>query len=218
MFGSKIQREYKNVILQIKGGQRRDPQPDPAHSIEKDGTAMLRSEHRVVWGDFTRFGEIVDTLLRHGPWSIEETNKVEFGFDGPDYGRHYRLWYNHQLAGTLQVGVADLMLATEGHGARAYVDLAFPQLIPEPEVRDLLRTISFMFLKAEDGTIMRANADMEVVTIMTRHLWEVVREPEFVHSLQCQFEGTYEHFSGYLQSRTLPPDVAPFDFKFDPGQ
>lgn len=34
--------------------------------------------------------EIINVAMHHGPWSFEETDRVTFGFDGPDYGRHHR--------------------------------------------------------------------------------------------------------------------------------
>ncbi|GGF24182.1 hypothetical protein GCM10011321_14430 [Youhaiella tibetensis] len=197
--GGKIQREYKDVIAAIEKGSRRDPQHNPAASIEKDGAALLRPEHRIVWSDFGRFGEIINVAMHHGPWSFEETDRVTFGFDGPDYGRHYRVWYNDMPAGSLQIGVAHLMMATEGHGAMAELDLDFPQLVPEPELRDMLRTMSFMFMRKDDGVAMRAQADLEVLQIMTRHLWEVQRRPDLVLGMHWRFEGPYEHYSEYLK-------------------
>ncbi len=213
MFGSKIQRDYKDIIHGIKNGQRREPRHDPASGIEQDGTTMMRPEHRIVWDDFRQFGETLNVAMHHGPWSFEETNKVEFGFDGPDYGRHYRIWYNQLPAGSLQIGVAHLLMATEGHGANGEIDLDFPQLAPEGEVRDMLRALSFMFMKNDDGPTMRAKADLEVLQIMSRHLWEVQREPDYVHSLHWRFEGPYEHYSEYLQPRQVLPS---FDLDLGP--
>lgn len=198
MFGNKLQREYKDVIRGMKEGQRREPKHTPASSIEKHGTVMLRPEHRIVFDDFSKFGEIINTMMHHGPFSFEETDKIEFGFDGPDYGRIYQVWYNATPVGKLTIGVAHLLHATEGHGAIAEMDLDYAQFMPEGEIRDMLRTMWFMFAKTEDGAVMRAKADLEVVMIMTRHLWEVVREPEHVHAMHVRLEGPYEHYAGYL--------------------
>ena len=215
MFGSKIKRENKGVIKGIRDGQRREPRHNPAASVEANGTTMMQPEHRIVFDDFRRFGEIINTMMHHGPFSFEETPKVEFGFDGPDYGHIYQVYYNAVPCGRLTIGVAHLLHASEGHGAMGELDLDYAQLMPEGEIRDMLRTMWFMFAKTEDGAVMRAKADLEVVKIITRHLWEVMREPEFVHQLHWRFEGPYEHYSEYLQPRHVLPS---FDFKFGPGQ
>lgn len=208
MFGSKIQRDYKEVLKEIASGSRREPQHKPPSSIEKDGTALLRPEHRIVFDDFDRFREIINTAMHHGPFSFEEQDRVSIGFDGPDYGRTYRIYYNAMPAGQLEIGVAHLLHASEGHGASADLSLDFAQLIPEGEVRSLLRTLWFMFAKQEDGAVMRAKADAEAVKIMTMHLWEVIRVPDVVHGLSWRFEGPYEHYAEYLS----PHEASIFDF------
>lgn len=212
MFGNKLQREYKAVIEGIKKGQRREPKHNPASSIEKNGTVMIRPEHRIVFDDFRRFGEIINTMMHHGPFSFEETDKVEFGFDGPDYGRIYTVWYNALPVGKLTIGVAHLLHATEGHGAMAEIVLEYAQFMPEREIRDMLRTMWFMFAKTEDGAVMRAKADLDVVKFTTRHLWEVVREPEHVHIMHVRLEGPYEHYAECLQPRQVLPA---FDLNLD---
>lgn len=201
--GSKIDKEYRDVLQGIRTGDRREPQHKPPASVEADGTTLLRPEHRIVWEDFLQFGEIINTMMHHGPFSFEEMPKVEFGFEGPDYGRHYQVWYNQVPCGRLVIGVAHLLHATEGQGAVAELDLDYAQMMPEGEVRGMLRTMWFMFAKQEDGAVMRAKADLEVVKIMTRHLWEAMRLPEKVHSLDWRFEGPYEHYNEYLKPRTL---------------
>jgi hypothetical protein len=104
-------------------------------------------------------------------------------------------------SGRLIVGVAHLLQATEGHGAVGELDLDYAQLMPEAELRSMLRTLWFMFAKQEDGASMRAKADLEVLKIMTSHLWEVQREPDLIHGLHWRFEGPYEHYAQYLQPR-----------------
>lgn len=199
MFGNKLQREYKDVIKGIQEGGRREPKHNPPASVEADGTTLLNPEHRIVWEDFRQFGEIINTMMHHGPFSFEEMPKVEFGFEGPDYGRHYQLWYNAVPCGRLIISVAHRLHASEGHGAHGEIDMDYAQLMPEAEVRDMLRTLWFMFAKNEDGEVMRQKADIEVTKIMTRHLWEVQRLPDHVHNLHWRFDGPYEHYSQYLK-------------------
>lgn len=196
--GNKLQREYKAVIDGINMGTRREPKHNPPASVESDGTTLLRPEHRIVWDDFGPFAKHINIMMHGGPFSFEEMPKVQFGFDGPDYGRHYQIWYNHVPCGRLIVQVAHLLHATEGHGAYGEIDLDYAQLMPEAEVRDMLRTMWFMFAKREDGEVMRQKADIEVTKIMTRHLWEVVRLPERMHNLHWRFEGPYEHYSQFV--------------------
>lgn len=62
----------------------------------------------------------------------------------------------------------------------------------------MLRTLWFMFAKVEDGATMRLKADIEVTRIMTRHLWEVMREPKSMHALEWRFEGPYQHYEEHL--------------------
>lgn len=95
------------------------------------------------------------------------------------------------------------------------LDLDYAQLMPEEELRDMLRTLTFMFLKTEEGAAMRAKADFEVLQVMTRHLWEVLREPDLVHSMHCRFEGPYGHYAEYLQPRQVLPS---FDLDLGPEQ
>jgi hypothetical protein len=198
MFGNKLHREYKDVIESIGKGTRREPQHNPPSSVEADGTTLLRPEHRIVWEDFRRFGEILNTMMQHGPVSFEEMPKVQFGFDGPDYGRHYQIWYNQVPCGMLIVSVNYLLHSSEGHGGTGEIDLDYAQLMPEAEVRDMLRSMWFLFAKLEDGAVMRQKADIEVTKIMTRHLWEVQRVTDRVHNLHWRFEGPYEHYSQFL--------------------
>lgn len=198
MFKSKIEREYGDVILEIKNGNRRDPQHQPPASVEADGTTLLDQQHRDLWDAFARFGEIINIAQHHGPWSFEETPKVEFGWDGPDYGRHYRIYYNAMPAGSLQIGLARLLFPEYGRGASGDLNLDFPQLVPAGEVRDLLRTLWFMFAVVEDGAVMRSKADVEVTKIMSQHLWEVMRDPQSVQGLNWSFDGPYQHYEEHL--------------------
>lgn len=198
MFGNKLQREFKDVLKGIREGSRREPKHNPPASVEADGTTLLNPEHRIVWAELEAFAEHINIMMHGGPFSFEELPKIEFGLEGPDYGRHYQLWYNSVPCGRLIISVAHLLHATEGHGATAELDLDYAQLMPEAELRSMLRTLWFMFAKQEDGAVMRAKADLEVLGVMTRHLWEVQRQPEHVHNLHWRFDGPYEHYAEYL--------------------
>ncbi|WP_131798329.1 hypothetical protein [Devosia elaeis] len=116
--GNKLQREYKSIIDGIGKGDRREPKHNPPASVEADGTALLRPEHRIVWDDFGPFAKHINIMMHGGPFSFEEMPKVQFGFDGPDYGRHYQIWYNHVPCGRLVVYVAHLLHATGSRGSR----------------------------------------------------------------------------------------------------
>lgn len=199
MFGNRHQKDHKHIVAGIRSGTRREPQHRPPASVEADGTTLLEPYHRIVWDDFGPFAEHINIMMHHGPFSFEEQPRVQFGFDGPDYGRHYNIYYNQIPAGRLIVGVAHLLQATEGHGAVGELDLDYAQLMPEAELRSMLRTMWFMFAKQEDGAVMRAKADLEVLKIMTGHLWEVQREPEVVHGMHWRFEGPYEHYLEYAR-------------------
>ncbi len=195
MFGNKLHRDYKRIVEDISNGTRREPNHNPPASVEADGTALLRPEHKAVWDDFGHFAEHINIMMHGGPFSLEEMPKVQFGFDSPNYGRHYQFWYNHVPCGMLIICVAPLLNVKEGYGAYGEIDLDYAQLMPEAEVRDMLRTMWFIFAKLEDGEVMQQKADVEVTKIITRHLWEVVRLPERVHNLHWRFEGPYEHYS-----------------------
>jgi hypothetical protein len=194
MFGSKVEREYKDVIREVREGRRREPKHRPPHSVEADGTTLLGDEHRRLWEDFRFFGAEFDRLLQHGHWSIEEQPKVEIGWDSPDYGRTYHVYYNGYVAGELEIGLARLLHHPSGRGAYADLDIDALQLIPYSDVRELIWTLSILFQPLQEGDGMRALADADVTKYLTAHLWEVMRSPSEMHHFAYRTEGPYEHF------------------------
>jgi hypothetical protein len=116
MFGQSRKKLFKPKFLEeLRNGKRKPPQHVMPRNLTEDGQERYGAEKHdfQFFDEFRFFGEIANLMgLDQDPWSVHEVAETEVGFelgyDSPQYGRKYEIWYNHLKAGSLAIAAAPM--------------------------------------------------------------------------------------------------------------
>lgn len=195
-----VHKDYTGIIAQLEG-ERHVPRHEQPESLAAGGAiaSWIRPEHETLFRDFRWFGAMLNRSLPD-PWAIEEKPKTDArGFEGPDIGRMYRVWYNACEVGRLQVTVGSGMIlrrdkSEDTRTACLELDLNYLRFIPYRDARSFLYELALLIgsFDQEDGEASRSKAQALAADALGGHLWEAVRNPEFDPMFDFSVEGTYD--------------------------
>lgn len=97
---------YTGVRAAIEDGPRHIPQHKRPKSLVDGGAirSFITPADEALFEDFRWFGVLLDRKTPQ-PWAIEELNDTSVrGFDGPEVGRRYKVYYNSCNMGTIRDG------------------------------------------------------------------------------------------------------------------
>lgn len=195
-----VHKDYSGIIAQLEG-ERHVPRHQQPESLAAGGAiaSWIRPEHQTLFEDFKWFGAMLNRDLAD-PWAIEELPRTDArGYEGPEIGRMYRVFYNACEVGRFQVTLGAGMLlsrrkSTDKRSACLELDLNYLRFIPYRDARGLLYELALMIGdfdrdKSEDS---RAKAQALAADALGGHLWEAVRNPDFDPSFDFRVEGSYD--------------------------
>ena len=192
---------YSEIKFSIEEGLRYKPQNNQPKSLISGGAlqSMISPSHDVIFNDFQKFGKILNANVSDS-WVIEEINETSFPkYEGPEFGRSYRVYYNACKIGTMQVTVGgrDWFFEpgkfAQNRQARVYLELSYIRFIPYIDAKSLIGTIVFfMGSLGTDSSVARSKSEEVANAALTEHLWETVRNPAIDTTFDFTTEGPYE--------------------------
>lgn len=195
-----IHKDYSGIIAQL-AGERHVPRQDPPASLAAGGAiaSWIRPEHQTLFHDFRWFAAILNRHLAD-PWAIEELPDTNArGYDSPDIGRQYRVWYNACKVGRFQVTLGCGVLLSQGKSAdkwsaRLELELSYLRFIPYQDARGLLYELALMVgsFDRNNADACRSKAQAIAADALGGHLWEAVRMPDVDPSFDFIVEGSYD--------------------------
>lgn len=193
-----VHTDYSGIIALLEG-ERHKPQHQQPASLAAGGAIWIQPEHETLFRDFRWFGAILNRHLAD-PWAIEELNDTNArGYDSPDVGRKYKVWYNACEVGSFQVTVgADALLRIDKsmdiRAAVLELQLNYLRFIPYAHARGLLYEMALMVgtFDQDEGDASRARAQIMATDALGGYLWEVVRSPELDPYFDFRVEGSYD--------------------------
>lgn len=195
-----IHTNYSHILALLEG-PRHTPQHQQPVSLAAGGaiSSWIRPEHEVLFQDFRWFAALLNKHLAD-PWAIEELPSTDArGYDAPDIGRTYAVWYNACEVGTFQVTLGSgirlfSQKSTGERSARLELNLRYLRFIPYVHARGLLYELALMvgsFDRARDDEC-RIRAQMNAADALSGHLWEAVRNPDLDPHFDFIVEGSYD--------------------------
>lgn len=195
-----VHKDYSGIIAQLEG-ERHVPRHQQPESLAAGGAiaSRIRPEHQKLFEDFRWFGAILNRHLAD-PWAIEELPKTDArGYEGPDIGRMYRVWYNACEVGRFQVTLGSGMLLRRDKSedkltACLELDLDYLRFIRYQDARSLLYELAFMIgnFDRNNADACRAKAQALASDALGGYLWDAVRSPDLDPNFDFQIEGTYD--------------------------
>ena len=192
-----------NGILKLLQGPRHVPQHTQPESLIAGGASPSRitAAQQIVFEDFEWFAAALNMWLQDD-WTLEELNDTNVrGYDAPESGRRYRVWFNECKVGTIQVvagGLGTLKPESffENRIALVEVELNYLRFIPFEDAQAFLYQIQLMVGKFDfnDGEVSRARASAVVSAALGGYLWEAVRNPDIDPMFNFTAEGPYSVF------------------------
>lgn len=104
-----VHTDYSRIKAQIEEGERHKPEHQQPVSLAAGGAiaSWITPAHETLFEDFRWFGAVLNEHVAE-PWSFEELNDTSArGYDAPDIGRQYHVWYNACRMGRMQVTCGD---------------------------------------------------------------------------------------------------------------
>lgn len=195
-----VHADYSGVLALLEG-PRHVPQHRQPESLAGGGaiSSWIRPEHEVLFHDFRWFAALLNKHLAD-PWAIEELPSTDArGYDAPDIGRTYAVWYNACEVGSFQVTLGAGMLlsrqkSTGERSARVELNLHYLRFIPYVHARGLLYELALMvgtFDRARDDEC-RSKAQIRAADALSGHLWEAVRRSDQAPHFEFVVEGSYD--------------------------
>lgn len=193
--------EYNGIKVQIEEGERHKPQHQQPISLAAGGAIASRitPAHEILFEDFRWFGAVLNQHVTE-PWSIEELNDTSArGYDAPNIGRQYHIWYNACRMGRMQVtcGGRDWLSKPEGFAdnrlACVEIELNYLRFVPYEDALSLISHIARFIGEGnfEDDECSRIVARDEGAHVLAQHLWEVVRQPDIDPHFEYSIQGPY---------------------------
>jgi hypothetical protein len=196
-----VHTEYKGIKAQIEEGERHKPNHKQPASLAAGGAvkSFITPADEILFDDFRWFGAVLNRHIAE-PWSIEELNNTDArGYDGPDVGRQYHIWYNACRMGRMQVtcgGQASMQpeRSAENILARVEIELNYLRFVPYHDALGLISEIALFIgsFDFEDGERSRVLARGEGAGALAGHLWEAVRQSDLDPQFEYSITGPYE--------------------------
>jgi hypothetical protein len=194
-----VHKDFSGIIKQLEG-ERHVPRHRQPESLAAGGAiaSWIRPEHETLFDDFKWFGALLNNHLPD-PWAIEELPKTDArGYEGPEIGRMYEVWYNACKVGRFQVTVGSGVLlrrdkSADKRGARLELELNYLRFIPYQDARGLLYELALMVgdFDMDNADASRAKAHALAADALGGHLWETVRNPDFDPIFDFKVDGSY---------------------------
>lgn len=195
-----IHTDYSGILALLEGPRHTPKHQQPA-SLAAGGaiSSWIRPEHEVLFHDFRWFAALLNKHLAD-PWAIEELPSTDArGYDAPEVGRTFAVWYNACKVGTFQVTLGAGMLISRQKSAsertaRLELTLSYLRFIPYVYARGLLYELTIMvgsFDRACDDEC-RSKAQLAAADALAGHLWEAVRNPDLDPHFDFVVEGSYD--------------------------
>lgn len=192
---------YSGVKAQIEEGEWHKPQHQQPLSLRDGGAieSFITPADEILFEDFRWFGAVLNKYVAE-PWSIEELNDTSArGYDGPDVGRQYNIWYNSCLMGRMQVtcGIYPFMEPerfAENREANVKIELSYLRFVPYADALRLISTITFLIGRYdfEDGERSQAISRSNGANVLAGHLWEALRYPDIDPYFEYFISGPYD--------------------------
>ncbi|NKK58784.1 hypothetical protein GFM44_23075 [Rhizobium leguminosarum bv. viciae] len=192
-----VRKDFSGIIAQLEG-ERHKPQHKQPASLAAGGaiTSWIRPQHETLFEDFRWFAALMNRHVAD-EWAIEELPTTDArGYEGPDIGRMYEVWYNACKVGRMQVtlGSGSLLSDDKERSARVELKMNYLRFIDYRDAHSLLYEIGLL-----TGTFDRANADTfrakaasAATDALTGYLWEAVRQPDIDPWFDFTAEGSYD--------------------------
>ncbi|MBY5768571.1 hypothetical protein HFN63_00290 [Rhizobium leguminosarum] len=192
-----IRKDYSGIIAQLEG-ERHKPQHKQPESLAAGGAiaSRIRPQHESLFEDFRWFAALMNRHIAD-EWAIEElpTTDVQ-GYEGPEIGRMYDVWYNACEVGRMQValGAGALLSKEKQRSARVELKLNYLRFIPYRDAHSLLYEIGLLTgsFDRTNGEAFRATAASAATDALTGYLWEAVRQPDLDPWFDFMAEGPYD--------------------------
>ena len=196
-----VQTYYSGIKAQIEEGERHKPQHQQPVSLVAGGAiaSWITPAHETLFDDFRWFGAVLNQHVAK-PWSIEELNDTSArGYDAPDIGRQYHVWYNACRIGRMQVTCGHYPIMeperfADNRQARVEVELNYLRFVPYDDALSLISQIVLFIgrFDFEDGERSRVLARGEAADVLVGHLWEAVRQTDIDPHFEYSIQGPYE--------------------------
>lgn len=196
-----VHTDYSGVKKQIEEGERHKPQHQQPISLVAGGAiaSWITPAHETLFEDFQWFGAALNQHVAE-PWSIEELNDTSArGYDAPDIGRQYHIWYNACRMGRMQVTCGHYPIMeperfADNRQAHVEIELSYLRFIPYHDAVSLISHIVLFVgrFDFEDGERSRALARSESADVLAGHLWETVRQSDIDPYFEYSIQGPYE--------------------------
>ena len=196
-----VHTDYTGIKMQIEEGERHKPQHQQPVSLAAGGAiaSWITPAHEILFEDFRWFGAALNQHIAE-PWSIEELNDTSaIGYDAPEIGRQYHVWYNACRMGRMQVtcGYYSIMEPerfTDNRQAHLEIELNYLRFVPYDDAISLISQIVLFIgrFDFEDGERSRALARSESADVLAGHLWEAVRQSDIDPNFEYSIQGPYE--------------------------
>lgn len=194
-----VHKDYSGIIAQLEG-ERHVPRHQQPKSLAAGGAiaSWIRPEHQTLFEDFRWFGALLNRHLPD-PWAIEELPRTDArGYDSPDIGRMYRVFYNACEVGRFQVTLGAGMLLSQDkspdkRSACLELELNYLRFIRYSDARGLLYELALMVgdFDRDNGDACRAKAQALAAEALGGYLWEAVRNPDLDPMFDFRVEGSY---------------------------
>lgn len=190
-------------IIELLQGPRHQPQHKQPKSLVAGGApaTLITSADQILFEDFEWFAAVLNRRF-YSAWAVEELDDTNIrGYEGPETGRRYRVWYNACKVGTIQVAVGGTGILkpetfAENRKASIEIDLDYLRFIPFSDARAFLYEIQLMIGNFDftNGEMSRERASAVVASALGGYLWEAVRNSDFDPSFNFKVEGPYTVF------------------------
>ncbi|NKM65071.1 hypothetical protein GFL58_29535 [Rhizobium leguminosarum bv. viciae] len=192
-----IRKDYSGIIAQLEG-ERHKPQHKQPESLAAGGAiaSRIRPQHESLFEDFRWFAALMNRHIAD-EWAIEELPTTDVrGYEGPEIGRMYDVWYNACEVGRMQVtlGAGALLSKEKERSARVELKLNYLRFIPYRDAHSLLYEIGLLTGSYDrtNGEAFRATAASAATDALTGYLWEAVRQPDLDPWFDFMAEGSYD--------------------------
>ncbi|GEM_PF-5729168 len=210
-----LHNDFSHVIAQING-ELHVARHRPSESLIAGGAvaSRIRPEHENLFEDFRWCGKFLNEDVGR-PWVIEELPSTDAGgYDGPEAGRMYDVWYNACKVGRIRITLAGPWYFSERKSAdnlsaRLELDLNHLRFIPYSDACHLLKTLVVMikYFDRDDPKTTQASAKTLVVDALSEHLWETVRSPDLPRVFNFEIKGPYNYLRD--QNERLKKEESP---------
>jgi hypothetical protein len=190
MFGQGRKKLFKPKFLEdLRNGKRKPPQHVIPRNLTENGQECYGAESYdfQFFDEFHFFGEVANLMgLDQGPWSVHEVPETEIGwqlgYDSPQYGRKYEVWYNRLKAGTLAIAAAPLSGGPNEPfdgtiSATLKLNMFPPRLLDYHDIAGFMQHIA-IWLEFCPGSVSKNDIQAKMDSHLLPMLWRIDLEDE----------------------------------------